>query len=208
VISTLAFANAKTLTGKKDDATLTRTPIMPPGASSIEHFNTKCTGCQLCTDKCPMQVLKPAALQYGISGIMQPHLNFSTHIFCSYDCNICSSVCPTGALKEMPIEEKKLVQIGIAKFRKDKCIVAVEETDCGACSEHCPTQAVHMIPYKNGLTIPEVTENICIGCGGCESICPARPYPAIYVEGNKTQILAKKPAEAVKFEKKIDDFGF
>jgi len=65
-----------------------------------------------------------------------------------------------------------------------------------------------MIPYKNGLTIPEVTENICIGCGGCESICPARPYPAIYVEGTKTQTIAKKPAEAVKFEKKIDDFGF
>lgn len=208
VISTLAFANAKTLTGQKEDATLTRTPIMPPGAGSIEHFSTKCTGCQLCVDKCPMQVLKPAVLQYGISGIMQPHLNFSTHIFCSFDCNICSSVCPTGALKEMPIEEKKLVQIGIAKFRKDKCIVAVEETDCGACSEHCPTQAVHMIPYKNGLTIPEVTENICIGCGGCESICPARPYPAIYVEGNKTQIAANKPAEAEKFEKKIDDFGF
>ena len=208
VISTIALANAKKLTGNKTDATLTRTPIMPPGAGSIEHFNKKCTGCQLCVDKCPMQVLQPAALQYGISGIMQPHLNFSTHIFCSYDCNICSTVCPTGALKEMPIEEKKLVQIGIAKFRKDKCIVAVDETDCGACSEHCPTQAVHMVPYKNGLTIPEVIENLCIGCGGCESICPARPFVAIYVEGNKTQALAIKPIEAEKFNKKIDDFGF
>jgi formate hydrogenlyase subunit 6/NADH:ubiquinone oxidoreductase subunit I len=63
-----------------------------------------------------------------------------------------------------------------------------------------------MIPYKDGLTIPEVTENICIGCGACESICPARPYQAIYVEGNTNQILAKKPSEAKKFNKKIDDF--
>lgn len=207
VLSTLAFANVKTLTRKKDTI-LTRQPIMPPGAGNIEHFNAHCTGCQLCVGKCPMQVLKPAALQYGISGIMQPHLAFSTQVFCTYDCNICSSVCPTVALKPLSMEEKKLVQIGIVKFRKDMCVVFTDETDCGACSEHCPTQAVHMIPYKKGLTIPEVTENICIGCGACESICPVKPYKAIYVEGNKIQITAKKPKEAKKFNKVIDDFGF
>jgi ferredoxin len=207
VVATLAVAKANTVTAK-NDATLTRTPIMPPGAGTADHFNTKCTGCQLCVDKCPMQVLRPAVLQYGISGIMQPHLDFSTHVFCSYDCNICSTVCPTSALKSLPLNEKKLVQIGVAKFRKDKCIVSVDETDCGACSEHCPTQAVHMIDYKDGLTIPEVTESICIGCGACESICPAKPYAAIYVEGAKTQILANKPPEAQKFNKKVDDFGF
>jgi len=207
VLSTFAFANAKKLTGKKD-AILTRQPIMPPGATNIDHFNAHCTGCQLCVGKCPMHVLKPAALQYGISGIMQPHLAFSTHIFCTYDCNICSAVCPTAALRPLPMEEKKLMQIGIASFRKDMCVVFTDETDCGACAEHCPTQAVHMIPYKNGLTIPEVTDDICIGCGACESICPVRPYQAIYVEGSKTQIAAKKPAEAEKFDKVIDDFGF
>jgi Fe-S-cluster-containing hydrogenase component 2 len=88
------------------------------------------------------------------------------------------------------------------------CVVFAHETDCGACSEHCPTQAVHMIPYKNGLTIPEVTEDLCIGCGGCESICPVRPNRAIYVEGSATQNRARKPEEAKKFKKKIDDFGF
>jgi len=207
VISSLALAGTKTISGKKD-ATLTRKPIMPPGASDSEHFNTNCTGCQLCVNKCPMQVLKPATLQYGISGITQPHLDFSTHVFCSYECTICTEVCPTKALKTLTIEDKKLVQIGVAKFRKDMCIVSVEEKDCGACSEHCPTQAVHMIDYKNGLTIPEVTEDICIGCGACESICPARPYVAIYVEGNTKQIMAKKPKEAEVFDKKIDDFGF
>lgn len=206
-LTSVAFANTKKIISN-NDTILSRKPIMPPGASNIDHFNTHCTGCQLCVSKCPMQVLKPAALQYGLTGITQPHLTFSTHVFCTYDCNICTTVCPTGALRKLPMEEKKLTQIGVAKFRKNKCVVYTKEKDCGACSEHCPTQAVHMIPYKNGLTIPEVTENLCIGCGGCESICPVRPYQAIYVEGNSDQIKAKKPSEAKKFEKKIDDFGF
>jgi len=206
-IATAALANTNKII-EKNDTMLSRKPIMPPGASTIEHFNEHCTGCQLCVTKCPMQVLKPAALQYGILGITQPHLSFSTHVFCSYDCNICSSVCPTGALRPLPIAEKKLTQIGTAKFRKTKCVVYAKEEDCGACSEHCPTQAVHMIPYKNGLTIPEVTEDLCIGCGACESICPARPYQAIYVEGLTEQVKARKPADAKKFNKKIDNFGF
>jgi len=207
VITTAAFAKTKKVISK-NDLILSRKPIMPPGAKSIDHFNAHCTGCQLCVTKCPMQVLRPSSLEYGISNITQPRLAFSTHIFCTYDCNICSSVCPTGALKQMSMEEKKLTQIGIAKFRKNMCVVYTDEKDCGACSEHCPTQAVHMIPYKNGLTIPEVTENICIGCGGCESICPVRPYRAIYVEGSSVQNRARKPAEAKKFDKKVEDFGF
>jgi ferredoxin len=206
VIATAATAKAKSLTS--NDPILKRKPIMPPGALNADRFEQKCTACQLCVTKCPMNVLKPATLQYGISGIMQPHLEFSGHVFCTYECNICTSVCPTGALQHLPIEEKKLAQIGIAVFRKDLCVVYTDETDCGACSEHCPTQAVHMVPYKNGLTIPEVTENICIGCGGCESICPVHPYQAIYVEGTRIQIQAEKPQEAEVFDKVIDDFGF
>lgn len=207
VIASVALANTNKIIGNNDPI-LKRKPVMPPGATSLVHFNQHCTACQLCVTKCPMQVLKPSVLQYGLSGITQPHLSFSTHSFCTYDCNICSLVCPTGALTPLAMEEKKLVQIGVAHFRIDKCVVHTDEKDCGACSEHCPTQAVHMIHYKKGLTIPEVTEDICIGCGACESICPVRPYQAIYVEGSTLQGRARKPAEAKKFNKKIDDFGF
>ena len=207
VFASVALANTNKILGQ-NDSILSRKPIMPPGAKSLERFNEHCTGCQLCVTKCPMQVLKPATLQYGITGITQPHLSFSTHVFCTYDCNICSNVCPTGALQPLSMEEKKLTQLGIASFRKHKCVVYTDEKDCGACSEHCPTQAVHMIPYKNGLTIPEVTEDLCIGCGACESICPVRPHQAIYVEGTTQQRKARKPSEAKKFDKKIDDFGF
>jgi ferredoxin len=207
IVATAVFSKPKKIISG-NNSMLSRKPIMPPGATNIDHFNSHCTACQLCVTKCPMQVLKPAALQYGISGISQPHLVFSTEVFCSYNCNICTTVCPTTALKKLDIEEKKITQLGIAQFTKNRCIVFTDETDCGACSEHCPTQAVHMIPYKNGLTIPEVTEEICIGCGACESICPAKPYKAIYVEGTFTQLKAKKPAKTKIFDKKIDNFGF
>ncbi|MFA6813101.1 MAG: 4Fe-4S binding protein, partial [Bacteroidaceae bacterium] len=33
--------------------------------------------------------------------------------------------------------------------------------------------------------IPVVNTAVCIGCGACEDLCPARPFSAIYVEGNE-----------------------
>jgi formate hydrogenlyase subunit 6/NADH:ubiquinone oxidoreductase subunit I len=45
-----------------------------------------------------------------------------------------------------------------------------------------------MIYYEgpNGtVQVPAVDENKCIGCGACENLCPARPFSAIYVEGNE-----------------------
>jgi formate hydrogenlyase subunit 6/NADH:ubiquinone oxidoreductase subunit I len=63
-----------------------------------------------------------------------------------------------------------------------------------------------MIPYKDGLTIPEVTPDICVGCGGCEYICPVLPK-AIFVEGNAVQKEAKvaQQAETIIMD---DDIGF
>ncbi len=206
-VSGAVVAKAGQLTSNNDPF-YTRKPVMPPGAVNSEQFHDKCTACQLCVTKCPMQVIKPASMQYGLTGIMQPHLQFSTHEYCTYECNICSTVCPTGALRPLPVEEKKLMQVGVAVLQLNRCVVIADETDCGACSEHCPTQAVHMVDYKDGLTKPEVTANVCIGCGACESICPAKPVQAIYVVGADVQKRAVKPAEAPKFEKKVEDFGF
>jgi ferredoxin len=36
------------------------------------------------------------------------------------------------------------------------------------------------------LKIPVVDPELCIGCGACEHLCPARPFAAIHVEGNLT----------------------
>ncbi len=158
---------------------------------------------------CPTRVLAPAFLQYGVFGILQPTLEYRSG-FCNYDCVICGEVCPTGAILPLPLEEKKLAQLGIAKFVKENCIVETEGTDCGACSEHCPTKAVNMVPYKGKLVIPEMKPDYCIGCGACEHACPTKPYKAIYVDGNPVHKAARKP-EAKQIEQKVDykeDFPF
>ena len=127
-----------------------QTPITPPGSISLEHFQTHCTSCHLCVSKCPSHVLKPAFMEYGFGGMMQPTVFF----------------------------------------------------------EHCPTQALSMIPFKDGLTIPHIDTEICVGCGGCEYVCPARPFRAVYIEGNAVQQEAKPFTDNHQEEIQVDDFGF
>jgi len=183
-----------------------KTPLTPPGSQGVDHLLQKCTSCHLCVSKCPSNIIKPAFLEYGVGGMLQPTLNFDNG-FCNYDCTICSDVCPTGALLPLTKDAKHTNQMGIVQFVMDDCIVFTEGTSCGACSEHCPTQAVHMVDYKNNLTIPETDTSICVGCGGCEFICPATPRKAIFVEGIERHKTIKLKKEEVK-EVKVDDFGF
>jgi len=184
-------------------------PVAPPGSKNISRFNEICTGCSLCVAACPTGVLQPALTEYGLSGFMQPHMDYSTS-FCNFDCTKCGEVCPTGAILPLPIEEKQVTQMGKAVFVKQNCVVYTDETDCGACSEHCPTKAVDMVPYKNGLMIPEVDQSICIGCGACEYPCPVdEPFKAIYVNGNAVHQEAEKPETGKKQEvDHEEDFPF
>ena len=176
--------------------------MSPPGSISTEHFTSTCTACHLCISSCPTKVLQPSLTEWGMFNIFQPFMDYNTS-FCNYECNVCSDVCPTGAIIPIIAEKKKLTQLGKAIFVKENCIVETENTACGACSEHCPTKAVQMVDYKNGLKIPEVTDKYCIGCGACEFACPVRPFKAIYVDAHLVHRVAeKKPTE--KLDQNID----
>jgi ferredoxin len=166
-------------------------PVTPPGSIGLDHFSQLCTACHLCISVCPTRVLVPSLFDYGLGGVFQPKMDYWVS-YCNYDCTLCGSVCPSGAILPLPPEEKKLVQMGKAKFVKDDCIVITKKTDCGACSEHCPTKAVHMVPYEK-LMLPETKEEVCIGCGACERTCPTKPRKAIYVEANVVHQRAEKP---------------
>lgn len=179
-----------------------RIPLSPPGSISHKNLLQHCTACNLCVSKCPSNVLKPATLEYGIEGFMQPVMSFDKG-FCNYDCTVCSEICPNGAIMPLTVEEKHHTQPGLVIFEKEECVVWKNRTSCGACAEHCPTGAVTMVPFEGGLTIPQTSQEVCVGCGGCEFICPVK---AIHIEGNAVHLKASAPEEEE--VKTNDDFGF
>ena len=161
-----------------------QTRLIPPGSLSLKHFAQHCTACQLCISACPNQVLRPSD---DLEHLMQPQMQYELG-YCRPECNRCSQVCPTGAIRPITIEEKTAHQIGRAVWVKDNCLCVTEGIMCGHCASHCPTGAIEMVPLDDNdeVWVPAVNESACIGCGACENLCPARPLSAIYVEGYET----------------------
>ena len=160
------------------------TIITPPGSVSARHMQKHCTACQLCVSSCPNNVLRPST---DLMHFMQPMMSFERG-YCRPECTRCSEVCPAGAIKPISREEKTNIHVGHAVWIKENCVVLTDGVSCGNCARHCPTGAIQMIDYEgpNGkVQVPAVDENKCIGCGACENLCPARPFSAIYVEGNE-----------------------
>ena len=108
--------------------------------------------------------------------------------YCRPECTRCSEVCPAGAIKPISREEKTDIHVGHAVWIKENCVVLTDGVSCGNCARHCPTGAIQIVDYEGPdgkVQVPAVDENKCIGCGACEHLCPARPFSAIYVEGNE-----------------------
>ncbi len=155
----------------------------PAGSISVKHFTNHCTACQLCISACPNQVLRPST---NLEHLMQPEMSFELG-YCRSECNKCASVCPAGAIQPISIEEKSSIQIGYAVFDKTNCVVTTDGVPCGNCARHCPVGAILMVEQADGKKYPTVNTEICIGCGACENLCPARPFSAIHVEGVEVQ---------------------
>jgi len=66
-------------------------PVTPPGSLGIRHYTTRCTACHLCVSVCPTSVLQPSLKEYGWSGILQPHMDYSTN-YCNFECTLCTDV--------------------------------------------------------------------------------------------------------------------
>lgn len=159
-------------------------PIVPPGALSNRNFYTHCTGCQLCVSACPNQILKPST---SASRFMQPEMVYDNG-FCRPECNRCSQVCPTGAIRPITVAQKTDISIGRSQLVKFHDCLAVNGTaPCGICERNCPVQAISMMKLNpeddssNAPRRPVVSEHRCIGCGACEYVCPVNPESAIRV---------------------------
>ena len=161
------------------------TKIVPPGAKSLKNMASHCTGCQLCVSACPNGVLRPST---DLMTLMQPEASYERG-YCRPECVRCSEVCPAGAINLIDVAEKSSIQVGHAVWTRELCVPIKDGQECGNCARHCPTGAITMVPSDandpQSKKIPVVNEEMCIGCGACENLCPSRPISAIHVEGHE-----------------------
>jgi MauM/NapG family ferredoxin protein len=140
--------------------------VRPPGALPENQFTRTCITCQECIRVCPSQAIRPALLEGGFASIGTPYLA-PRQGACSFNPScpqLCAQVCPTGAIRQINVNEMKT---GIARVDHKACLAWDQGVKCLVCVEACLSDAAKSI---NGKIIVDPAK--CTGCGRCESGCP------------------------------------
>jgi MauM/NapG family ferredoxin protein len=173
------------------------TLIRPPGAVSVD-FAALCSRCGACIRVCPTQGLQPSLFEGGIQHLFTPRL-VPRLGYCSFSCNACGQVCPTGAIPLLALEDKQQTVLGLASINRDRCLPWAYNLPCIACEEACPVaekaiwlEEVEVLDGEGEprlLQRPQVHQALCTGCGICEFQCPMggesaiRVYAPTYLDG-------------------------
>ena len=189
--------------------------IRPPGVESEDVFNQTCLRCGECMRACPTNGLQPVWFESTLENLWTPHL-VPRDGNCTFTCTKCGQICPSGAIKQLTKDVKQRTVIGRAVFDHNRCIPWSRAENCAVCEEHCP------VPHKAirlreetvfddaGKEVPVmrpyIVEDLCIGCGTCEQVCPVEGAAGVRVTGVAQFLLAAAGAAGGKgvAEKKQD----
>lgn len=155
--------------------------VRPPGTLPEMEFLARCIRCGECMVACPTNALQPVWLKSGFMGLFSPALT-PRRGPCDPECNRCGNICPTDAIRGLPIEERIWARPGTAVIQRERCLAWEHQKKCMVCDEVCPFDAVEFRKEPgNPVTVPEVKEDRCAGCGYCEYHCPVQNESAIQV---------------------------
>jgi ferredoxin len=150
-----------------------------------ELFLRMCISCGECLQACPNDVLQPATLDQGIAGLWTPRVA-ADWSGCEASCNNCGHVCPTGAIRALPLEEKRVARMGLAVVNQETCLPYAGQGECQLCVDECTTAGYHAIEFvlagteldpfgmpipDSGFLAPVVLADLCVGCGLCQARC-------------------------------------
>lgn len=156
--------------------------IRPPGAIPETEFLRACIRCGECMKSCLTNTLQPCFWEGGFSGLWTPRMDLRLAP-CEQNCNACGKVCPTQAIRSLPLEEKNHAKVGTALIWKERCLVWAQDKICLVCDEICPYNAIVFRTFE-GYRRPVVIASRCNGCGYCEQKCPVQGESAIVVVPN------------------------
>ena len=162
-------------------------PVRPPGSVPEQEFLEMCIRCGECFKACPNDVLQPEGFQQGLEGLWSPLVN-ADWAGCESSCNACGQVCPTGAIRALPLAEKKVARMGLAIVNESTCLPFAGQEECDLCVQECNAAGYHAIEFKRvgtevdgdgvpiegtGYSAPVVLADQCVGCGLCQTRCHA-----------------------------------
>lgn len=161
-------------------------PVRPPGSLPEELFLQTCVRCGQCIQACPNHVLQPLALEQGVEGLWTPAV-VADWSGCEPSCNNCGQVCPTGAVRALPLQEKRAARMGLAVVDAT-CLPLAGRAECDLCVRECRAAGYDAIEVRRvgvevdeigmpvegtGFLVPEVLAHRCVGCGLCQTRCHA-----------------------------------
>jgi ferredoxin len=95
-------------------------------------------------------------------------------------------VCPTGAIRALPLEEKKAARMGLAVVDPRTCLPMAGREACQRCVDECVSAGYSAIEFTQvgaevndsgepiegtGFLAPVVLPERCVGCGLCQTGC-------------------------------------
>jgi NAD-dependent dihydropyrimidine dehydrogenase PreA subunit len=143
-----------------------------------------CIRCGECFQACPSDVLQPLSFQQGLEGLWTPHV-VADWAGCASSCNACGQVCPTGAIRALPLEEKRHARMGLAIINESTCLPFNGEA-CQLCVDECTAAGYDALEFISvgtevdelgqplegtGELAPLLIPDKCVGCGLCQTRC-------------------------------------
>jgi ferredoxin len=182
-IAVAAGLGCSLLAQKIGQARSDNAPLRPPGAIREDKFTGLCLRCGNCIRACPSRIIHPDRGQSGVLGFLSPIVLYKSD-YCKEDCNACTTVCPSGALQRLSLEQKNRYIIGKASVDTSLCLWGVSE--CHSCLPSCPYKAIKIQWNEESYeSFPGVDPAKCNGCGACETVCPTGDLKAIKVRKKK-----------------------
>ena len=191
--------------------------IRPPGARPEHEFLDVCVRCAECMKVCTTNALQPVLFEAGMAGAFSPRL-VARMGYCEYNCTLCGQVCPTGAIRLLPLKEKQKFVMGKALFDKKLCLPFAKGESCITCEEHCPLpeKAIRFkeveVVKKTGERVvvkqPFTVLRLCIGCGICVTKCPAGGVAGVrIVRADTVPAAVRKEYEKLESSTPVTDGG-
>jgi ferredoxin len=181
----VAAIGVQRLFGARLNATTGVLPVRPPGSVPEREFLQLCIRCGACFQACPNNVLQPLVFEQGLEGLWTPQV-VARWSGCEPSCNNCGQVCPTGAIRALPIEEKRAARMGLAAVNGQTCLPHAQREACQLCVDECKAAGYGAIEFQrvgtqvdaggvpvegSGFLAPVVLADLCVGCGLCETRC-------------------------------------